>query len=145
MNLDAAVSRQIPEGGRKEALRYVRKAFNPYRRDIRRPVGRLTVSAQRKQLLKIIGHSSKLSACLESLTAEVSIHLSPRMGDPFAHEYSESLGKLKAHAQHAWKHLASAGRGNPKDQARHDLLVHLDIAWSHAFPNKHALSLLLYL
>jgi hypothetical protein len=140
MSTLAAISATIPADNRKATLDYVRQAFKTYRRDKRMPVTHLSVSAQRKELKKIISYAAKLNEALESLTPEVAIHLSPRSGDPFAGEHIASLEKLKVHAAQAWKTLANANKRKPKDAALHDLLVNLVNAWGRAFPKQHGVT-----
>jgi hypothetical protein len=138
--LTSAVAAAIPADQREATLEHVRGAFNSYRRDKRKPVTRLSVSAQRKELKKIAAYSAKLQQALGALTAEVALHLSPRRGDPFVGEHSASLEKLEAHATRAWKALANADKRKPKDAALHELLVSLVTAWSRAFPKQHGVT-----
>ena len=138
--LASAVNEAIPPSNREATLEYVTKAFNTYRREKARKNIRPSVSAQRKELKKIVSYCQKLNLTLGSLTAEVAIRLSPRVGDPLVDQHCASLNKLQDHAENAWKVLANADKRKPKDEAFHDLLVHLVIAWSRVYPKKHGVT-----
>jgi hypothetical protein len=121
------------------AVPLVRAALNAYRRDKGRTRAP-SISAQRAELRKVARDAAKLSARLQTLGAEMSVYLAPRMGDPFPHEYSASLEKLREHAEDAWKASASAHKSAPKDAAFRDLLVNLCIVWSQSHRKQHGVT-----
>jgi hypothetical protein len=150
MKLSAAVDAAIPASQREAALEYVRKALNTYRRDKDRPHNSLSVSAQRKELKKIIRYAAKLDAALGTLTAEVAIRLpillveAPEVlkvkGSPYTYRLSADLDHLQRQAEQAFKSLTNADKTKPKDQAIHDLLVNLATAWCQAFPKQYGVT-----
>lgn len=139
--LEKAVRDAIPPGkfDVDRALAYVAGALATYRRE-KRGAAAPSISSQRAQLKKAASYAGKLSACLKSLNAETSVYLTPTANDLWPQQWWESIDKLKAHAEGAYKAMATARKTAPKDPALHSLLQTLSLVWHQSHPRQYGVT-----